>query len=1574
MLLTGFVSRSAVNAYTFASGNASYAAISGTTLFSGAWDDGSSSLITIPFVFNYNGISYTTLSVNCNGFITMGAVSTNVYCGLQTSTFNSIAGYGTDLFNGSATSNIQYTSSGVAPNRKFIVQWSDAKHYGTTGDLYNFQIVLNETSNTVQVIWGAITSVTTMGANSCLDASTESGSVGLLGLSTADFNIRSVTNGTNTWATSVNGAALSSVCNMSPTNIPASGLVYTWTPPAPVAMTFTSCTSMMLNNGEANGQGATLNKIIQVQVVTSGSLSPLSITNLQLSTTGCSNPLGDITNAKVYFTGSFGTFSSLTQFGATVISPNGTFSMTGNATLAEGTNYFWVTYDLNTNATIGNLLKACCNQLTGSGSIGVRTPTVTCPVGSHSIIAPIGFWTPVTTNAPGNSGGLMLLLSDGTVMAKSSAGGASVGNLWNKLTPDATGSYVNGTWTTLAPMIDTRLYFSSQVLKDGRVYVAGGEYGTGLQKAETYNPLTNVWTAAPSQPPTINISDANSEILSDGRVLQALVTGSLTSTVIYNPVTNTYTAGPSTLGIHNESAWIKLADNSILFVDRLATTSERYIPATNTWVSDATVPVALYDPYGDETGGALLLPDGRAFFIGSIGHTAYYTPSGTSSPGTWAAGPDIPGAQGVPDGAAAMMVNGKILMVVSPIPTSADHFPPPTAFYEFDYLTNTYTLIATPFGGTSTSMSCYITNFLDLPDGTVMYSTQGSPQYFVYTPATAALTAGKPTIATVLQTGCSTFSITGTKFNGISQGATYGDDWQMNTNYPVIRLTNGNNVYYCRTFNWNTTGVQRGILADTVQFSLPAGLPVATYSLVVTANGIASNPISFTPTPYLTSSLSATACSGTAFAYTPTSAPAGASFTWTRAAVAGISNAAVTVPQSTNPNELLVNTTASPVSVVYSFTITSNGCSNTQSVTVVVNPAPTVGTTVTLSSVCAGTSTSITGTGADTYTWNPGALSGTSVTLTPASTTTYTLTGTTTATGCTNTSTRLITVNPLPAVGTTVTLSTLCAGTSTTITGTNANTYTWNPGALSGTSVTVTPAATTTYTVTGTTTSTGCTNTSTRLITVNPLPTVGTTVTLSTLCAGTSTTITGTNANTYTWNPGALSGTSVTVTPASTTTYTVTGTTTVTGCTNTSTQLITVNPLPTVGTTVTLSSVCAGTSTTITGTNANTYTWNPGALSGTSVTVTPAATTTYTVTGTTTATGCTNTSTRLITVNPLPTVGTTVTLSSVCAGTSTTITGTNANTYTWNPGALSGTSVTVTPAATTTYTVIGTNTATGCTNSSTRLITVNPLPAVGTTVTSATICAGTSTTMTGTNANTYTWNPGAFSGTSITVTPAVTTTYTVTGTTTATGCTNTSTRLITVTNCSSTLNLKVLIQGFYNGSGLMNAVLINQGVSANTSITDSVTVQLRNTTSPYAVVASVKPLLNLNGTTVCTFTPSVSGSYYIAVRHRNGIQTWSASPVLFSTSPVNYDFTTAANKAYGNNMMQLAAGIWALYSGDINQDENTDLLDLSMLETDISNFSFGYKTTDLNGDGNVDLLDSPVLEDNINNFIFSNHP
>ena len=462
-----------------------------------------------------------------------------------------------------------------------------------------------------------------------------------------------------------------------------------------------------------------------------------------------------------------------------------------------------------------------------------------------------GTWTPLNHKTPYTNGGVMemLLLTDGTVMAKtdSIANNQSGSGTWSKLTPDNHGSYVNGTWTNLASMSKRRLYFSSQVLRDGRVLIIGGENGNGTSSAEIYDPLINTWTLLfpPLGGAGTLYSDGNSEILPDGKVMVSKFYGpGFYRTEVYDPLLNTWTAGVSSHYNSDESAWLKLPDNSILFVGLGSHNSERFIPSLNQWRVDDSVPVSLYDPYGFESGPSFLLPDGRAFFIGSLPNTAYYTPSGDTSKGTWTAGPAIPNSGGIPDGSGAMMVNGKILTAFSPTPDSAHHFTTPSTFYEFDYLTNTFTQILAPDGLDTLKGRTADIMMLDLPDGTILYGNQSSSQCYVYTPDGTPLAAGKPTINNITQSGC-TFTITGTLFNGISEGADFGDDWQMTTNRPIIRLQKDSTIYYARCTNWNRTGVQTGTLPDTAEFTVPAGLPSGGYSLVVTANGNASDSIHF---------------------------------------------------------------------------------------------------------------------------------------------------------------------------------------------------------------------------------------------------------------------------------------------------------------------------------------------------------------------------------------------------------------------------------------------------------------------------------------------------------------------------------------------------------------------------------------------------------------------------------------------------------------------------------------------------------------------------------------------------------
>lgn len=191
-------------------------------------------------------------------------------------------------------------------------------------------------------------------------------------------------------------------------------------------------------------------------------------------------------------------------------------------------------------------------------------------------------------------------------------------------------------------------------------------------------------------------------------------------------------------------------------------------------------------------------------------------------------------------------------------------------------------------------------------------------------------------------------------------------------------------------------------------------------------------------------------------------------------------------------------------------------------------------------------------------------------------------------------------------------------------------------------------------------------------------------------------------------------------------------------------------------------------------------------------------------------------------------------------------------------------------------------------------------------------------------------------------------------------------------NCILTIGIKCYIEGFYAGAGTMTPVLVNAGVGMNPLWCDTIRVELHSPVFPFQQLASTTALLSTNGMATCNL-PVGEGSYYIVLKHRNTVETWSSTPGALQQNAI-YDFTISAGQAYNSNQVEVEPGIWALYSGDINQDENIDLLDLGILETDISQFLFGYFPTDINGDGNIDLLDSPIVEANINAFVYSAHP
>jgi hypothetical protein len=148
---------------------------------------------------------------------------------------------------------------------------------------------------------------------------------------------------------------------------------------------------------------------------------------------------------------------------------------------------------------------------------------------------------------------------------------------------------------------------------------------------------------------------------------------------------------------------------------------------------------------------------------------------------------------------------------------------------------------------------------------------------------------------------------------------------------------------------------------------------------------------------------------------------------------------------STGATSASINPT-STISTVYTVVGTAtNGCSASQSSSIVVSSAPVVSVTG-ASSVCAGSTVSLSANGASTYSWNTGA-TGSMVPVSPSVTTTYTVNGNNSV-GCTGTATFQVSASQLPTVSLTAAQTTVCVnGSTVTLTGSPAN------GVYSGTNV-----------------------------------------------------------------------------------------------------------------------------------------------------------------------------------------------------------------------------------------------------------------------------------------------------------------------------------------------------------------------------------------------------------------------------------------------------------------------------------------------------------------------------------------
>jgi hypothetical protein len=493
-------------------------------------------------------------------------------------------------------------------------------------------------------------------------------------------------------------------------------------------------------------------------------------------------------------------------------------------------------------------------------------------------------WAPLANQPTFMASGasLPMLLTDGTVLVQDTCA-----TDWWRLTPDQYGSYVNGTWTQVASMPADYAPFSnsSAVLADGRLLIEGGEYNCSVDpvnpvwtaQGAIYDPVADVWTSV-APPPffsltelspgvfTQNIGDAQSVILADGTYMQADCCTKQSALLDAKTLTWSPT-GRHKFDPNDEEGWTLLPGGDVLTVDAYVplggfpyeptgTNSEIYNPVTGAWHSAGSTIVQLWDSAAAcggenvgtfEVGPAVLRADGTVFYTGSdtcptaTGKTAIYH----SREGTWTPGPAFPVVDGVADiniadGPASWEPNDKVLMMASP-----GYSNPPSTFFEWDG----HDLSTVPGPPNAATEGSSNGNMLLLPTGQILF-TDLTNDVEIYTPTiTERHEQSARRIAPVIyfaphqiRPGGS-YEISGIRFNGVTQGAAFGDDEQMATNYPLVRITNlkTHHVYYARTHDHSSMAVASDAEVST-HVEVSTQQERGPSLLEVVANGIASEP------------------------------------------------------------------------------------------------------------------------------------------------------------------------------------------------------------------------------------------------------------------------------------------------------------------------------------------------------------------------------------------------------------------------------------------------------------------------------------------------------------------------------------------------------------------------------------------------------------------------------------------------------------------------------------------------------------------------------------------------------------
>jgi hypothetical protein len=352
--------------YNFTATTGTYSANSfPTTIHAANTDDALSAAINIGFTFTYDCVDYTSLKVSSNGWLTFNTavISSDFNNNLgSASLFNMVSPLWDNLKVGSS-GNVNYKLTGTSPNQVFTIEWKQMKWQNdAAAACISLQVKLYETSNQIDFVYFRESGTVT----------TTSASIGLKGTTATDFYSLNNTSSASTanYGTETNTLAIK----------PATNQIYRWTP---ITMTYSSCTVAQASTG-AIGYCYDANQILRFEVVTNGCQTPLSVNQIRFNMTGTTAITGDVAEARIYYTGNSSTYDNAIEFTTSPITPAaGTLTATGSQTLVEGTNYFWIAYQLKTAANTANVVDGQGVDIRVAGIN--RIPITTSPAGNRAI-------------------------------------------------------------------------------------------------------------------------------------------------------------------------------------------------------------------------------------------------------------------------------------------------------------------------------------------------------------------------------------------------------------------------------------------------------------------------------------------------------------------------------------------------------------------------------------------------------------------------------------------------------------------------------------------------------------------------------------------------------------------------------------------------------------------------------------------------------------------------------------------------------------------------------------------------------------------------------------------------------------------------------------------------------------------------------------------------------------------------------------------------------------------------------------------------------------------------------------